>query len=477
MKEYNNDQFSSDEKSLKDYLILIRTNILPILLIALTGLIVSIIYATNAIDIYSSTTAIKIAKPSGSILSSPLMPEFNDWGSDRFIANEIEILKSYTLREKIAQRIINEVEAGNVNIDELSKVLDNQAFLTGSEKTLLNQTQITGVLALVGIEQKRGLDIVEISFESPSPEEAAWIPNIYTQAYSDLNLEFNREQVNNVKSFLEEQRTEKLDDLVQAENDLKNYQELGQIFSLDNQAQQLIDQLSEFESKKYENELEYNISTQRLEAYRKELNERNPSLSKYIEKFASEPRLKALQTEIVSLESRRDLALANTNLASEKDKLLSDYNARIASLRSKLDEQLEIYKSSVFATTPEELKDLSLKIFEEDVKNSTLEAALIQLKKIVADYEAELDQLPERTLDLARLERNRVVLEKLYLLVEEKYQEALINEQSTPGNVQVIDRAIVPANPSKPNRQMIILVGLVLGIGLGFAFAFVKEYF
>jgi len=29
------------------------------------------------------------------------MPEFQDFGSDRFIANEIEILKSYHLREEL----------------------------------------------------------------------------------------------------------------------------------------------------------------------------------------------------------------------------------------------------------------------------------------------------------------------------------------------------------------------------------------
>ena len=63
------------------------------------------------------------------------------------------------------------------------------------------------------------------------------------------------------------------------------------------------------------------------------------------------------------------------------------------------------------------------------------------------------------------------------MLVEEKYQEALINEQSTPGNVLIIDEAKRPNLPSKPNRLLIILVGLVLGIGMGVGFAFVKNYF
>jgi uncharacterized protein involved in exopolysaccharide biosynthesis len=91
--------------SFKDYLNLVRLNIVPILLISLTGLIVAAIYAYNAVDIYKSTTVLKLQKPHGSIISSPLMPEFTDWGNDRFIANEIEILTSYRMRDLVAHKL------------------------------------------------------------------------------------------------------------------------------------------------------------------------------------------------------------------------------------------------------------------------------------------------------------------------------------------------------------------------------------
>ena len=93
--------------SVKDYLNLIRLNIVPILLISLTGLIVAAVYAYNAVDIYKSITVIKLQKPQGSIISSPLMPEFNDWGNDRFIANKIEILKSNRMRDLVSQTLID----------------------------------------------------------------------------------------------------------------------------------------------------------------------------------------------------------------------------------------------------------------------------------------------------------------------------------------------------------------------------------
>lgn len=78
---------------------------------------------------------------------------------------------------------------------------------------------------------------------------------------------------------------------------------------------------------------------------------------------------------------------------------------------------------------------------------------------------------------MARLERNREALEKLYTLLEEKYQEALINEQSQPGNVLIIDNATKPDLPAKPNRILIVLIGFVLGFGLAFGYIFTRNYF
>ena len=85
--------------------------------------------------------------------------------------------------------------------------------------------------------------------------------------------------------------------------------------------------------------------------------------------------------------------------------------------------------------------------------------------------------MPKSTLELARLKRRLEALEKLYLLLEQRYQEALINVESQPGNVIIIDKARIPSSPSKPNRTLIVLVGLVLGAGLAFGYIFIRNYF
>ncbi len=467
-----------ENTSLKDYLNLIRLNLLPILLISVTALLISILYAVNAVNIYKSTTVLKIAKPTGNILESPLMPEFSDFGSDRFIANEIEVLKSYTIKEKVANSLIEsynklgERDSFYLLLDQSYKVAENQ-----SVKIKRVPDIVEALTQKVTIEQKRGLDIVEISVESPSAFEASLIANLYADAYKQFNLQINRAQLTSVKEFLANQRNDKMKELNKSENTLKDFQEQKGIVELSAQSQALIQQLTDFEAKLNAAKIDQTISEKNLKELMSELEKQDPRLNDYLESFAAEPYLKNLQESIASLEAQRDLAIANSTIDKDKSKLVNDYNNRIKDLKEKLNKKIAVYKSGLFASSPDEIKELTKKILEEELKYQASSASVKQLEIIFKQYEREFNELPKQTIDYARLERERTAYEKLYELVEEKYQEAMINEQSTPGNVLIVDLARRADKPSKPNRMMIVAVGLILGLGLGFGFAFMKNYF
>ncbi|MBU2492766.1 MAG: polysaccharide biosynthesis tyrosine autokinase [Bacteroidetes bacterium] len=489
--------FEQDQNSLKDYLNLVWANIFPISLIAFACLIASILYAINAVDIYKTATVLKLAKPSGNILESPLMPEFQDFGSDRFIANEIEILKSYTIREKVAENLIARFNESSkpdsfyliLNFDPdtsesntfSQSVKKIQSVFNGDKKefALRSVFSITEVLFKnVTIEQKRGLDIVEISVESPSPYEAALISNTYADAYRELNLQYNRQQLISVKKFLDSQREEKLNELITAEDRLKTYQEEGGIIELGEQAKALIEQLTDFESKKNATKIDLTISEKSLSQYKQELAEQNPRLKDYLENLTTEPYLNSLQKQIAELQTKRDLVKINSaNKTADISKTISDYDKQISELQEKVKDKISIYRAGIFASSPEEIKQLTQKVLEEQIRYQSLASSFNELDKIVRSYEKRFNELPKRTIDLARLQREKSAFEKLYLLVEEKYQEALINEQSTPGNVLIIDEARIPIEPAKPNRKLIILVGLFLGVSMGVGFALVRNYF
>ncbi|HEY7751157.1 MAG TPA: polysaccharide biosynthesis tyrosine autokinase [Ignavibacteriaceae bacterium] len=462
-----------ESHTFKDYLKLIRHNWVPVVLITAACLTVAVFYASYAVDIYRSTATMKISRPQGgSVLTSPLMPEFSDWGNDRFIANEMEIMKSYTTRERVA----------NALLDSFYKNPDKKLFANiftdeDSKQDIRQSNSIIGLLEnAVSIDQKRGLDIVEVSALSPSPTESALIANIHAEEYRLLNLEMNRNQLTLVTDFLDEQRNEKYEELNAAEETLREFQEKGGLIALDERASTLISVLAEFEAQKSATQVDLMASNKVLENLRAELEKQNPRMADYLKSLTSQTYIKAIQDEIAKLEVNRDVALSKGK-GGENTVLMEEYNRKITDLRKQLDKELEVLKAGIFASSPEEVKGLTQKIIEEEVRNQSLLTSIKELEKVVDGYEARFMKLPKNTIELAKLTRNSEALEKLYLMIEQRYQEALINEQSQPGNVMIIDSARIPSSPAKPNRLLIIIVGFVLGAGLAVGFVFVKNYF
>ncbi|GAB1349728.1 hypothetical protein MASR1M107_19420 [Ignavibacteriales bacterium] len=471
--EFNNSQFQ-ETRSIVDYLQLIRGNLLPILIITAVSFIFALVYAINAVDIYNSTTLVKINKNSGNILeANPLLQPFGS--EDRFISNEIEIIKSFTLRERVAGALIDSFNTAQKK--DTFSVLMTTDKLDQSKKKLMSKDQLALTLSgLVTVEQKRGLDFVILSASSPSPYEAALIANTYSSEYRNLNLMFNRDQLIVIKNYLDQQRAEKLEALNQSEDMLKTFQESGGIIALDNQASNLISQISTLEASKGMYEIELKSTQNAIESYKAKLAKLDPDALDYLAQYEVKGYFDQLQTEIAKLEIQKLLVVGN-----EKDpknaKALKEIDTKINLLKDKLDEKVEKFQKSAVANTPEEYKSLALKLLELDIQEKGLNFSIAQVTSQLGQYETKFGTLPSNAIELAKLTRTREGLEKLYTLIEQRYQESVINEQSQPGNVVVIEAARVMTQPAKPNRTLIVIIGIVLGLVVSISYVFVRDYF
>ncbi len=471
----NNNWNNVKYKTFTDYLNHIRNHLAAVLTISILILLGSMGYAFFSEDIYTANTLLKISKPEGNILDAPLLPEFGDRGSDRFIANEIETMKNISIRKQVASVMIDTFMAkGEKN--KFSLLLTRKGYFTKERDSLKSDKSIANMLSkVVNINQKKGLDFIEITANSPSPFEAALMVNTYADVYKKFNLLNNRKQVTRIKKFLATQKEKKYQELLEAENNYKVYQLQGGAIELDAQAQSLITAITDLESKAQSTSIEISIVKKTLDQYKAELKRKDQTVSKYLENKVTEPYLVNLQQQIANIESQKDIAAIGAKKDPKKNHLIKDLDNKLKILKDKVKQSYQEYQSSILSTSPEEIKILTQQIFEAEVKYKSLLASYQKLKEYLNNYEKRFDKLPERTIDLARLERERLGSEKLYLLLEEKYQEALINEQSIDGNVLVLNNAEIPEVPSAPNRKRIILIGLLLGIALGAGYAIAKD--
>lgn len=107
----------------------------------------------------------------------------------------------------------------------------------------------------------------------------------------------------------------------------------------------------------------------------------------------------------------------------------------------------------------------------------TLDNQIAALKSDMGGIQERIKGLPAIQQEAVRMERDVKVNTELYQsLLNNALQLRLVKEGKV-GNVRVLDEAVVPSQPVKPNRKVIIAAALALGLFLGIVAAFIRSSF
>ena len=87
------------------------------------------------------------------------------------------------------------------------------------------------------------------------------------------------------------------------------------------------------------------------------------------------------------------------------------------------------------------------------------------MKEVVADR-SRMAEIPNQQLDIAKIERQQMIVEPLYVLLRQKKEEALISLYAQTDNARIVEPADGPDRPSSPQPMMIYLMCFCLGIAL-----------
>ncbi len=111
-----------------------------------------------------------------------------------------------------------------------------------------------------------------------------------------------------------------------------------------------------------------------------------------------------------------------------------------------------------------------------------LHPTVVALDRQIAQLNIELEELNEQLLELPDTQQELVGLIRevevntnLYTSLLSTAQELRVVKAGTVGNVRVVDWAVVPTSPIKPNRMMILLMSVLVGGFVGVALAFARK--
>lgn len=469
----NNQNQETQEQNitLTDYLRILYRGRWLILISFIVVFIATVYYTYTTAPVYEASTTIIIDENAS--MQNAIF-DFNTFGSQNtHISNQIEILRSRTLSERVIKRL------------ELSDVRDSLSLFQpdeeGEYKTI---RQMVGIIqGSMDVVNKKETDIISISFQAPSAFESAYIANVIAQEYTTASTEFNQGEIKDLRNFLEKQLRRKEEELRASEENLREYQEREKVASLDEETTELITRLSAIEANLEQTRVLLHANLEMKASLEKQLSERRETLATEISEIST-PYITTLQSELATLVAEKTKYTTAIQVEAQGvnkqffQANISQYDDRIKALKEKLNEEAQKISKSSLVKDPFQLtQDLVQNLITLDAEIKSNTAKITTLQDVVNEYNTQLEGLPERVLDLARLERRRLVDEQTYVMMTKKLEETKIQEAGQRKTVRIIDEAIEPSTPTKPNKKLNLALGLVLGLGLGVGITFLKEYF
>ena len=462
MEEQNSISRVQKEVSFQDYLIILKRRKWIVLSAFLIILLSAGVFSFTTQPIYESSTTLMIEEDGG--MKKEIFEISSYMKQETMIKNQVEIIKSRTLAESVLQALLS---------SPFKKVWEEEVLRKRAEKVNTNDMVLT-LQQNTKVVPLKETDIVQVKVTAPNPDLAAYLTNTIAQEYYKQSLQISKGEITEVRQFLEEQLSNTQKELQQAEEALRIYKENEKVAALPEETEALVKQLASFESLYNESKTELESNQKRLSYMQSQLKERKSHLVDDISQISS-PLIIQLRKEMANLEGIKAGYIAQG--FSEEHPKMQEISERIKDIKQKLvKETSELVSRELASSDPlgysQELVD---KILGLDIEIQSLTAKTEALKNIVDSYADNLNTLPEKSLRLARLERNAKVGENIFLMLKEKYEESKIKEAGQIGNVRIIDKALPPEDPIKPKKKINLLLGALLGLGLGLGMAFFVE--
>lgn len=471
----------------------------PLLMLVLTALFVAIITPT-----YQGLTSIRIDKSRSAI---PMIDALQDLSGGSEISTEMAELKSRTLAEDVVDaqdlhvrvttprreprsNLFASIEAPRTAREgeyQLTRADGNTFELrTGKGDPRIvrigqpfSAGDLTLVLAPAAAEQDeisltvepfqvavrdfdtqlgvirpdREAGIVEVRYQSTDRQLARDVPNEVANRFISRRQRNITSQARSTVSFLQEQIDTLAHQLRAFESGLQQFREGESVVSLEAEGEAQVKRLADFQANRDVLNAERSSLQRLLDEVTSERSRSGASASPFrrligFPTLLSNPVASELLGSLNDLENMRSELLMRRTADDPDVMILSD---RIRDIENQI--------ASLTATY---LQGLNNRV-------QSLDATL-------AGFSAELRRIPAKEIQLARLRRQARVSEDLYVTLQQRMKESEIMAASQDPSVRIVDPAILPLKPIKPNVPLSIGLALLLGALLGGLIAYVREH-
>ncbi len=434
------------EPHLLDYVLILRKHQWLILSFLLAVVTIVSIGTYRLQPVYVATTRIEIDRENTNILPFPGTDPYDVYADlDNYIETQSKILLSETL----ALRTIKTVGLDSQAVTSLSADKPGEPVSTA---TLANQKRPPALGAFLGglsVKRVPNSRLLDVNFEATDPKMAARVVNAHVENYIEENFRSRYEATSQASTWLASQLNELKIKVEKSEDARIAYERQNQIWTIDEKQ---------------------NITTQRLGDINKELTDAQSDRMKKEAAYqlAQSGSLDALPA-VHDSEVLKDLQVKRTEAVESYTEALSQYGPnfpKVQRLQNKVKELDDLVIT--------EKKNVVNRL-ENDYRAARQRELL--LTQALDHQKAETNRMAERLVQYNILKREAEANKQLYEGLLTKLKEAGISAGLRSSNIRVVDPAMIPSSPARPNKTRNIALSFLVGLLGGIGLALLREYF
>jgi len=433
------------EPHLLDYLLVLRKHqwLITFFLLAVASIVTIATFRMQ--PIYEATARVEVDRDTPNAFRFNEGEQGDDFGDlEDYIITQSKILQSETLAMQTVR---------SMGLDRLpqfggSPGKPERPAPPGSDASLMRPPALGAFLGGLSVKRVPNSRLLDVTFETTDPILAARVVNAHLNNFIEQNFRSRFDAATQASNWMAGQLNEMKIKVENAEDARLEYERENQIWTIDEKS---------------------DISTQKLGELEKQLTDAqadriNKEAVYQLAQSGNYDAIAAVRESAVI----QDILKQQTTLSALYTDAVSQYGPKFPKVL-RIQAQLKDLDQLI---TREKL-NIGNQV-EADYRGSRQRELL--LKEALDEQKGEVNQTAEKLVQYNILKREADTNKQLYDGMLQKLKEAGITAGLRSSNIRIVDPALIPGGPSRPNKTrnifLSILVGLLGGIGL----ALLREY-
>ncbi|HHT9145580.1 MAG TPA: GumC family protein [Candidatus Wunengus sp. YC61] len=453
----------NEEIHLLDYLKIIQKRMWMVIIFFVVVVAVATIKTFKIVPEYRATARVVLEQNTLNVGFQQVASDTRFTSSD-FYTNQTEIIKSRSL----AKKVIDSLNLKNDPEFNPSPKGKDQVLVQKERHDPFAETQfINKFLGPLKVSLMRNSGIVNISYEGPNPQLITRITNNIVKAYIEQDWEKRYNVAKDALEWLNKQLKDVKIVLEESEAALQRYKKENDLIAIETVKSNADNLASEGQNVVLQRLMELNAAVTNAKTERVKLEVLCNKLKEFKNTQDKDENIQSIPG-VVQNGLIQNLK-ANYARAENEFALLSQ---RYGMKHPKMT-QLTVELNTIRDSITKEVAWICDSIATEYDIAKNREATLLE---VLERQKNEVFALGDKAIQYGVLKREVDTNKQMYETLLTRMKETNLTEDLKTSNIKVLDYAEVPLGPFKPNKNLNILLGIIVGLTCGVGIAFIMEY-